>query len=86
MFPSLLAMGQAVADERGDWASGVVPLLKLLCLTVIGSILAHPKTQIVPKATFKLLSKLVFALFLPCLIFVRLGESVTLEVTIISSS
>lgn len=59
--------------------SAVVPLLKLLCLTIIGLILAHPKIRIVPRATFKLLSKLVFALFLPCLIFVHLGESITLQ-------
>ncbi|KAL3640406.1 Protein PIN-LIKES 2 [Castilleja foliolosa] len=57
----------------------IPPLLKLICLTLIGLILAHPKTQLVPKATFKLLSKLVFALFLPCLIFVDLGETITLK-------
>lgn len=59
--------------------SAVVPLMKLLTLTLIGLILAHPKTQLVPRGTFKLLSKLVFALFLPCLIFVHLGESITLN-------
>ncbi|XP_043696333.1 protein PIN-LIKES 2-like isoform X2 [Telopea speciosissima] len=53
--------------------------MKLLCLTVVGLILGHPKTQIVSRATFKLLSKLVFALFLPCLIFTHLGESITLK-------
>lgn len=57
----------------------VLPLLKLICLTVIGLILAHPKTQLVPSATFKLLSKLVFALFLPCMIFIHLGETITLK-------
>ncbi|XP_059293388.1 protein PIN-LIKES 2-like [Lycium ferocissimum] len=57
----------------------VLPLLKLLCLTVIGLILAHPRTQLVPKATFKLLSKLVFALFLPCTIFIHLGETITVQ-------
>lgn len=62
-----------------NFLSAVIPLLKLLSLTIIGIILAHPKTQIVPKATFKLLSKLVFALFLPCLIFIHLGESITLK-------
>lgn len=67
-------------QSRGeDVRSAIVPLLKLLALTVIGLVLAHPKTQIIPKATFKLLSKLVFALFLPCLIFSELGESITLE-------
>ncbi|KAF5791462.1 putative membrane transport protein [Helianthus annuus] len=57
----------------------VVPLLKLLCLAVIGTLLAHPKTQIVPKSTFKLLSKLVFALFLPCTIFFHLGQSISVQ-------
>ncbi|KAL5722089.1 Protein PIN-LIKES 2 [Ranunculus cassubicifolius] len=59
--------------------SAVIPLMKLISLTVIGLILAHPKTQMIPKATFKLLSKLVFALFLPCLIFFHLGQSITLN-------
>nr|CAD1838406.1 unnamed protein product [Ananas comosus var. bracteatus] len=66
----------AVANRNSNWVSAVVPLMKLLSLTVIGLILGHPKTQIVPRATFKLLSKLVFALFLPCLIFVHLGDTV----------
>ncbi|XP_020595059.1 protein PIN-LIKES 2 [Phalaenopsis equestris] len=72
-------MAGKVEQGNENWLSAVVPLLKLLCLTVIGIILAHPKTRIVPRATLKLLSKLVFALFLPCLIFVHLGESITLE-------
>ncbi|KAJ4972502.1 hypothetical protein NE237_005676 [Protea cynaroides] len=62
-----------------DLLSAALPLMKLLCLSVIGLALGHPKTQIIPRATFKLLSKLVFALFLPCLIFTHLGESVTLK-------
>ncbi|KAF6137406.1 hypothetical protein GIB67_036443 [Kingdonia uniflora] len=61
-----------------NFLSAVVPLLKLLSLTVIGLVLAHPKTQMIPRATFKLLSKLVFALFLPCLIFTHLGKSISL--------
>ncbi|KAK5839031.1 protein PIN-LIKES 2-like [Gossypium arboreum] len=62
-----------------DLLSAILPLMKLLSLTVIGLFLAHPKTQIIPRATFKLLSKLVFALFLPCLIFTELGESITID-------
>ncbi|KAL3825402.1 hypothetical protein ACJIZ3_021431 [Penstemon smallii] len=62
-----------------DILDAIIPLLKLLTLTLMGLALAHPKIQIVPKATFKLLSKLVFALFLPCLIFIHLGKSITLE-------
>uniref|UniRef100_A0A7N0ZZN2 Auxin efflux carrier family protein n=1 Tax=Kalanchoe fedtschenkoi TaxID=63787 RepID=A0A7N0ZZN2_KALFE len=57
----------------------VMPLMKLLTLTVVGLVLAHPRFQMIPRATFKLLSKLVFALFLPCLIFTQLGESITLD-------
>ncbi|CAL9068892.1 protein PIN-LIKES 2-like [Musa acuminata AAA Group] len=72
-------MDQGMATGSDNLLSAVVPLMKLLCLTVIGLILAHPRTQIVPRATFKLLSKLVFALFLPCLIFVHLGQSVTVD-------
>ncbi|KAK6152856.1 hypothetical protein DH2020_012495 [Rehmannia glutinosa] len=66
-------------STREDLIYSVLPLLKLICLTVIGLILAHPKTQLIPKTTFKLLSKLVFALFLPCLIFIHLGETITLK-------
>ncbi|PKU78273.1 hypothetical protein MA16_Dca026968 [Dendrobium catenatum] len=73
------SMDSRIEQGNQNWLSAVVPLMKLLTLTVIGLILAHPKIQIVPRATFKLLSKLVFALFLPCLIFVHLGESITLE-------
>jgi predicted permease len=59
--------------------TAIVPLMKLLSLTVIGLVLAHPKAQMIPRATFRLLSKLVFALFLPCLIFTELGQSITLQ-------
>ncbi|KAI4357694.1 hypothetical protein L6164_001628 [Bauhinia variegata] len=62
-----------------DLRAAVVPLLKLLCLTVMGLLLAHPRKPVIPRATFKLLSKLVFSLFLPCLIFSALGESITLQ-------
>lgn len=62
---------------NGSYLSAVLSLLKLISLTLIGLLLAHPKTQIVPRSTFKLLSKLVFGLFLPCTIFVHLGESIT---------
>ncbi|KAK3040745.1 hypothetical protein RJ639_029267 [Escallonia herrerae] len=78
-FLTELIVDNSMKSSEDDLLSAVVPLLKLLTLTVIGLILAHPKTQIIPKATFKLLSKLVFALFLPCLIFTHLGESITLS-------
>ncbi|XP_058091580.1 protein PIN-LIKES 2 [Magnolia sinica] len=79
-MPELFAfMGGNMRSGSENVLSAVVPLLKLLSLAVIGLVLAHPKIQIVPKATFKLLSKLVFALFLPCLIFTHLGKSITLH-------
>lgn len=62
-----------------DILSAIIPLLKLLCLALVGLFLGHRKTEFVPKATFKLLSKLVFALFLPCLTFIHLGQSITLD-------
>lgn len=62
-----------------DLASAVVPLLKFLSMGLIGLVLAHPKYQLVPRATFTFLSKLVFVVFLPCLIFTNLGPSITLK-------
>ncbi|XP_021292815.1 LOW QUALITY PROTEIN: protein PIN-LIKES 2 [Herrania umbratica] len=80
MFRYLAEIAKNDMKSSGeDLLSAIVPLMKLLSLTVIGLVLAHPKTQIIPRATFKLLSKLVFVLFLPCLIFTRLGESITLD-------
>ncbi|KAF3445262.1 hypothetical protein FNV43_RR14956 [Rhamnella rubrinervis] len=66
-------------SEGGDILSAVLPLLKLLTLSLIGLVLSHKEIQLVPKATLKHLSKLVFALFLPCLIFTHLGPSITLK-------
>lgn len=68
-----------IRSNEEDILAAIVPLMKLLCLTVIGLVLAHPKTKIIPKETFRLLCKLVFVLFLPCLIFTELGQSITLE-------
>ncbi|OIT37005.1 PREDICTED: protein PIN-LIKES 2-like [Nicotiana attenuata] len=71
-------IGNSKSAEEG-LISAMLPLLKLLSLALFGLVLAHKKFQIVPRETFKLLSKLVFALFLPCLIFTHLGQSITLE-------
>ncbi|XP_068637699.1 protein PIN-LIKES 2-like [Aristolochia californica] len=73
------SLGMRSGRDSETILSAVVPLLKLLSLTVIGLLLGHPKTRLVPKATFKLLSKLVFALFLPCLIFTHLGKSISFQ-------
>lgn len=67
----------SIKSEREDVLSAMIPLLKLLSLTMIGLLLA--RFELIPRATFKLLSKLVFALFLPCLIFIHLGQSITLK-------
>lgn len=79
MYRFLKELYQSNVSSGVEVESAILPLLKVLCLAVIGLVLAHPKTEIIPRATFKLLSKLIFALFLPCLIFTELGESVSLE-------
>ncbi|KDO63150.1 hypothetical protein CISIN_1g044639mg [Citrus sinensis] len=67
-------------DSGGaDAVNAVLPLLKLLSIAVIGSLIAHPKFQFVPKETFRILSKLVFVLFLPCLILNHLVSSISLK-------
>lgn len=77
---SLLIKNQTnLKSTSEDLFNSIIPLLKLITLTVIGLILARPETKLVPKSTFKLLSKLVFALFLPCVIFSHLGETITLQ-------
>ncbi|GAA0152642.1 hypothetical protein LIER_11071 [Lithospermum erythrorhizon] len=60
-----------------EFMDAIEPLLKLLCLTTFGLVLG--RVQIIPKETFKLLSKLIFVLFLPCLIFTNLGKSMNLK-------
>lgn len=72
---SRLLLENDMKSQREDVLSGIIPLLKLLSLTMIGLVLA--RFEMIPRATFKLLSKLVFALFLPCLIFIHLGSSMT---------
>nr|XP_024396348.1 protein PIN-LIKES 6-like isoform X2 [Physcomitrium patens] len=57
----------------------VVPVLKILILCAFGLGLASSYVNILPAQCRKLLSKLVFALFLPCLIFTQLGKAVTLQ-------
>ena len=62
-----------------DVLSAVLPLLKFISLSVFGLVLSHPRVGLIPKATLKLLSKLVFVLLLPCLIFTNLGPSISLK-------
>ncbi|CAK9215842.1 unnamed protein product [Sphagnum troendelagicum] len=57
----------------------VVPVMKVLTMCGLGYVLAQPKIRIIGPEAAKLLIKLVFALFLPCLIFTELGQSVTLS-------
>ncbi|XWS75532.1 hypothetical protein CRYUN_Cryun01aG0098000 [Craigia yunnanensis] len=57
----------------------VFPVLKLLSIALIGLLLSHPKIQLIPKPTLKLLSKLVFFLFWPCLIFTHLGPVISVN-------
>ncbi|KAL6225744.1 hypothetical protein ACLB2K_004593 [Fragaria x ananassa] len=78
-----ISMENIVASLQGtlklEVVSAVVPLLMFLSMGLIGLVLAHPKYQLVPRATFTYLSKLVFVIFLPCLIFTYLGPTITLK-------
>ncbi|KAL9427728.1 hypothetical protein AB3S75_029833 [Citrus x aurantiifolia] len=80
MEPFLGSLLHKSMDSGGaDAVNAVLPLLKILSIAVIGSLIAHPKFQFVPKETFRILSKLVFVLFLPCLILNHLVSSISLK-------
>lgn len=55
----------------------VVPVMKVLTMCALGTLLAQPRINIITPSATRLLSKLVFALFLPCLIFTELGASMS---------
>ncbi|GMH27428.1 hypothetical protein Nepgr_029271 [Nepenthes gracilis] len=74
---SRLLFGSDMNSSYENFLSAIVPLMKLLTLTIMALLLAY--FQYIPRSTFRLLSKLVFALFLPCLIFIHLGQSITIE-------
>ncbi|XP_048231095.1 protein PIN-LIKES 2 isoform X4 [Ricinus communis] len=73
----LFALQEKVKNEGEDITAAIVPLLKLITLTLFGFILI--KYELIPKPTLNTLSKLVFVLFLPCLIFTHLGPPITLH-------
>jgi predicted permease len=57
----------------------VSPIAKVLVLCGFGAAMASPYINILPAPSRRLLSKLVFSLFLPCLIFTQLGKTVSVE-------
>ncbi|KAG0566890.1 hypothetical protein KC19_7G095600 [Ceratodon purpureus] len=57
----------------------VLPVLKILVLCAFGLGLASSHINILSAPARQILSKLVFALFLPCLIFTQLGKAVSLQ-------
>jgi predicted permease len=57
----------------------VVPVMKVLTMCALGTLLAQRRIGVITPAATRLLSKLVFALFLPCLIFTELGQSMSLS-------
>ncbi|KAG0560135.1 hypothetical protein KC19_10G156700 [Ceratodon purpureus] len=57
----------------------VLPIAKVLVMCALGLLLASRTVNILPANSRKQLSKLVFSLFLPCLIFTQLGKAVTVE-------
>ncbi|CAK9877286.1 unnamed protein product [Sphagnum jensenii] len=57
----------------------VLPIAKMLVLCGFGLAMASRYINILPAHSRRLLSKLVFSLFLPCLIFTQLGKAVSVE-------
>jgi predicted permease len=57
----------------------VLPIAKVLVMCALGLLLASRSVNILPAPSRKQLSRLVFSLFLPCLIFTQLGKAVTVE-------
>ncbi|MCO5593558.1 hypothetical protein L7F22_047572 [Adiantum nelumboides] len=57
----------------------VLPIAKVLIICSFGFLLASRKLAILSPSGNKLLSKLVFVLFLPCLIITELGSVITLQ-------
>ncbi|KAH9576199.1 hypothetical protein CY35_01G149800 [Sphagnum magellanicum] len=58
---------------------GLLPIAKVLVLSGFGLAMANPYINILPAPSRRLLSKLVFSVFLPCLIFTQLGKAITLQ-------
>ncbi|XP_050230331.1 protein PIN-LIKES 2-like [Mercurialis annua] len=77
MASILFGLQEKIESEGEDIKAAILPLLKLITLTLFGFILI--KFQLIPKPTLKFLSKLVFALFLPCLMFTHLGPAISLQ-------
>lgn len=76
--PRLLrGLGLQQAGQAQIVELAVVPVLEVVSICLLGYWLALPKVNILNRQAYQLLSKLVFALFLPCLIFSELGALVT---------
>ncbi|KAL2634177.1 hypothetical protein R1flu_005656 [Riccia fluitans] len=57
----------------------MLPIAKVLIMCFLGFLMATTYINILPAPARKELSKLVFSLFLPCLIVTQLGKAVTIE-------
>eukprot|EP00850_Spirogloea_muscicola_P019059 SM000182S03949 [mRNA] locus=s182:162279:171682:- [translate_table: standard] len=56
--------------------SSVLPIVKVLIICSVGLVMALPSVNVFPGPARKSVSKLVFAVFLPAIIFVDLGEAI----------
>lgn len=59
--------------------SSFIPVVKVILVGLLGLICSLPAVNILPAQIRKGMSKLVYCVFLPAFIFVRLGEAVTLH-------
>ncbi|CAI7772115.1 unnamed protein product [Closterium sp. NIES-54] len=63
--------------EVRDLGFAILPVAKVLIMCSLGLLMATDYVGILSAENRKILSKLVFTLFLPCLIFTQLGAAVT---------
>jgi predicted permease len=57
----------------------LLPIAKVLVLCGFGLAMATPYINILTAPSRRVLSKLVFSLFLPCLIFTQLGTAISFQ-------
>ncbi|MCO5578984.1 hypothetical protein L7F22_032835 [Adiantum nelumboides] len=76
---ALLTMALRSLSIATSLKFAVMPIIKVLAMCGLGYILATKRVGLITPPGIKFLSKLVFMVFLPCLIFTQLGSAVTFQ-------
>lgn len=75
----LLSMALRSLSIASAFKFAVVPIIKVLTMCALGYILATKRVGLLTPPGIMFLSKLVFMVFLPCLIFTQLGSAITFQ-------